>query len=187
MEPVFGERAETPRGQVLQVSFLELIEIAVAVKFRTEDTQDVSLDRIRRAHAYARKEWLVPYPFATMKFKLFGGHIMHDFEVAEPGAGHMAFDMEGQWSLPGMVQGVVVAIDFDATDEYAAVWYPYGRDAHVVVDPHYAAGRPTIEGTRIPVKALQERWDAGESISYLAKNYSLKTSVVEEILRLAVA
>lgn len=187
MEPVFGEREKPAKGEAMQVSFLELIEIAVAVRFRTDETQDLTLDRVRRAHTFARKTWSVPFPFATMDFKLYGGHIMHEFEDAEPGRGHMAFDMGGQWALPGMVKEVVVAIDFESTDQYAARWFPYGREANVVVDPHLAAGRPAIVGTRIPISAIRGRFEAGESIHYLARDYSLKVAVVEDILRLPAA
>jgi uncharacterized protein (DUF433 family) len=187
MDAVFGEREPQPLGEAMQVSFLELVEIAIAVKFRRGDQNVVSLERIRRAHAYARREWLVPFPFATMRFKAFGGHLLHEFQEEFPGEGQLAFDMNGQWVLPGLVQAEIVTVDFDVADEYAAKWYPYGRDAHVVIDPHYAAGRPTIEGTRIPIHAIKERFEAGDSVGFLAKDYALKTSIVEEILRLPAA
>ena len=178
MEPVFGPGHEDDS----RVSFLELIEFVVAMRFRKDE--NVSLERVRRAHAYARRVWLVPFPFATMRFKVFGGHLMHEFEEAEPGPGHLAFDMEGQWALPGFVQEVLVSVDFDSA-EYAERWYPYGKDRGVVIDPHFAAGRPVIEGTRTTVRAIRERWQAGETIRTLARDYGLTTSTVEDALRLA--
>jgi uncharacterized protein (DUF433 family) len=183
MEPVFGRKEAEP-GKDLRVSFLELVEIAVAAGFRQVG---IKLERIRQAHEFARKQLYVPFPFATMDFKSLGGHLIHQFEVEEPVpySGHMAFDHEGQWTLPGAVQDELEALDFDKDDKLASRWFPFGRPAGVVIDPHYAAGRPIIEGTRIPVSAIQERWDARESLEFLAQDYDLPTSVVEDILRLA--
>jgi uncharacterized protein (DUF433 family) len=179
MEPVFGLR-EIASGEALRVSFLELIEIVVCVRFRNDE--EVRLGRIRAAHQFARKVMLVPFPFASMEFTVMGGHIIHQFEESEPGAGHMAFDLHGQWVLPGVVREVLETIDF-AEDHLAARWFPYGKTANIVVDPHLAAGRPVIRGTRIPTVIVRERFKAGESIQFLAADYGIKPPIVEEILR----
>jgi uncharacterized protein (DUF433 family) len=42
-----------------------------------------------------------------------------------------------------------------------------------------------VEGTRVPIVAIQERWNAGDSFRLLAKDYGLSISVVEEVIRLA--
>jgi uncharacterized protein (DUF433 family) len=183
MEPVFGRR-ERDAENTLQVSFLELIEIAIAAHWRR---MNVQLRRIRDAHEFARRRLYVPFPFATMDFKIQGGHIIHEFEVEEPVrfSGMMAFDANGQWALPIQVQEELEAIDFEKTGGmFATRWFPFGRKAHVLIDPHLSAGRPVIEGTRIPITAIQERFDAGESIRFLAKDYGVSISVVEEVLRL---
>jgi uncharacterized protein (DUF433 family) len=183
MEPVFGGREAEESG--VRVSFLELIEIVVAARFRRDDK--VKLERIRDAHEFARKQLFVPFPFASTEFQVHGGHLVHRFEEATPGAGQMAFDLHGQWVLPGIVQSALESVEFAEQDGLAVRWYPYGRDAHIVVDPHYAAGRPVIEGTRVPVGVIKDRFVAGDSTRYLARDYGLTVSVVEEVLRLAVA
>jgi uncharacterized protein (DUF433 family) len=187
MEPVFGQvqHGSTPN---LQVSFLELIEIAVAAHWRK---LGIKLDRIRAAHAFARTKLYEPFPFATMDFKTRGGHLVHEFEVELPerGARHrgmMAFDTAGQWALPLEIREELEAVDY-ADDHLAARWYPFGRRAQIVVDPHFAAGRPIIKGTRISIRDLKQRWDAGESFDALARDYDLQTSVVEDAIRLASA
>ncbi|MPZ49681.1 MAG: DUF433 domain-containing protein [Dehalococcoidia bacterium] len=177
MEPVFGEKDRPTQ----KVSFLELVEIIVAVGFRRD--KKIKLERIRRAHEYARKVWLTPFPFASMKFAEFGGHLIHDFETAEPGSGRMAFDLQGQWVLPEIVQDALSSLEFESDDNLAARWYPFGKAARIVVDPHYAAGRPVVEGTRVPVQVIRERFAAGDSIRHLATDYGLQSSVVEEVLR----
>jgi uncharacterized protein (DUF433 family) len=183
MEPVFPTRERDPHKN-LQVSFLELVEIAVVARFRMLDK--VKLDRIRRAHDFAMRKMLVPFPFATMKFSVMGGHLIHEYEVEEPEphSGPLAFDTEGQWALPMIVQEEIEAIEY-GEDELATRWFPFGQEAKVVVDPHLAAGRPVIEGTRVPITALRDRWDAGDSFRLLAKDYGLTVSVVEAAIRLA--
>jgi uncharacterized protein (DUF433 family) len=183
MDPVFGSR-EHDSTTNLQVSFLELVEIAVAARFRNLDK--VQLARIRRAHAFARRRLNVPFPFASLDFKVLGGHLVHDFEVEEPerASGPMAFDTDGQWALPLIIQEELESIDY-LDDHLAGRWFPFGRGAHIIVDPHYAAGRPVIEGTRIPIQTLRQRWDAGDNLRTLAHDYGLTISVVEEAIRLA--
>jgi uncharacterized protein (DUF433 family) len=185
MEPVFGQKAQDGAIGKLLVSFLELVEIMIASRFRNDDR--LKLDRIRRAHEYARKEWNVPFPFASLDFRAFGGHLMHQFEDDQPGPGHMAFDMHGQWALPGVVQEQLDTLVFEPDDKFASRWYPYGLNAGIVIDPHLAAGRPIVEGTRVPVSAIWERFEAGESIRALCLDYGLKSSTVEEVIRLAAA
>jgi uncharacterized protein (DUF433 family) len=183
MEPVFGSKGSRDSQQALQVSFLELVEVIVASRFRADDR--ITLERIRRAHGFARKHWSIAFPFASMNFKAFGGHLMHQFEDEVPGPGHMAFDLEGQWALPGLIQEALESVEFESDDTFAARWYPFGRQAHVVVDPHYAAGTPIVEGTRIPIRIIRERFQAGDSIRHLAADFSLRSSIVEAAIRLA--
>jgi uncharacterized protein (DUF433 family) len=185
MVPVFGEKER--RSDTLLLSFLELIEVVVASRFRHDD--NISLDRIRRAHRFAREKIGVSYPFASNRFRAEGGHVLHEFERQAPATGSamMAFDLNGQWVLPSDVQDALTNIDFETRDSLAARWFPFGREAHVVVDPHLAGGRPIVEGTRVPISAIHQRFQAGESIDFLADDYGLASGVIEDVLRLAAA
>lgn len=185
MEPVFGGKERPPAGEALQVSFLELVEILVAARFRRDER--ISLSRIRAAHEFARKELLVPFPFASFEFVEKGGHLMHRFEDAEPGPGHMAFDLHGQWALPEDVKDAFETLDFDENRKarLAVRWFPFGRSMPIVLDPRYAGGRPVLAGTRVPVETIHDRFLAGDSIILLADDYDIETSTVEEVIRLA--
>ncbi len=58
------------------------------------------------------------------------------------------------------------------------------RDPRVVViSPLVAFGRPTIDGTGIPSSAIFERYQAGDSVSDLARDFRLEPGVVEEAIR----
>src|SRR5579883_141115 len=96
MEPVLGD----PPERRAAISFLQLIEIAVVARYRIMDgagRRAVPLDRLRRAHAYARDRFATPYPFATLALRVEGGHVLHDFAREHPGPGTLALDMHGQF------------------------------------------------------------------------------------------
>jgi uncharacterized protein (DUF433 family) len=54
-----------------------------------------------------------------------------------------------------------------------------------VIDPFVAFGRPTIEGSGVPVTSVIERYRAGESIEELADDYEIETGKIEEAIRSA--
>ena len=65
--PVFGNAYDLPL-----VSFLQLIEIVIASRFRT---RHVSLRKVTTAYANARERYQVEYPFARLQMEVWVGHI----------------------------------------------------------------------------------------------------------------
>lgn len=55
----------------------------------------------------------------------------------------------------------------------------------IVVDPRLGFGRPVLNGTGIPVSVIRERFDAGESVLHLAKDYGVGVEAIEEAVRAA--
>ncbi|MBI3979225.1 MAG: DUF433 domain-containing protein [Chloroflexi bacterium] len=161
--------------------------MVVVARFRHGDDGErpVTLERLRRAHEFARSELNVLYPFASLKLKTSLGHVLHEFEVREPGngEGHLALDMGGQWVLPGFVTDAVN--DFDFADQWASRWFPAGRSTPIVVDPLIAAGRPVIVGTRVPVMVISQRFKAGDSIDFLSEDFEVDRAAIEQALRFA--
>jgi uncharacterized protein (DUF433 family) len=182
IEPVFGEQSSSAE-QPVEISFLMLTEIVVAVKFRRSN---VRLDTIRRAHQFARDFFKVAHPFAFKEFEALGGHVMHEFSIQNGGpALYRAVDTEGmQPALPMPVLQRVHELDFANEQTYAARWFLLGREIPVVVDPRFAAGRPSIAGRGIRAKTILTRFfSVGESISALAEDFELDTDVIELIIR----
>jgi hypothetical protein len=102
MEPVFGAKDQ----DATRLSFLELVELIVASRFRrrTDTRPGISLERIRNAHSYAREQWGLPYPFASLRLLHDGVHILREFDTKEAGGPTLlALDAGGQWTLPGAV------------------------------------------------------------------------------------
>jgi len=191
MTPVFGSKKEAQPGEPILVSFLELIEIVVVAGFRrgANTGKEISLERLRRAHAFARSEFGLPYPFASLDLREAGGHVMHKFDLQNPDGPRLALDLHGQWELPGMVRLTLENFDFDRDlrhrDPFALRWFPRGRGIPIVVDPHVGAGRPTILGRGVTLGTIQQRWKHGESITALADDYETDASLIEKALQYA--
>ena len=179
MQPVFGLQ-ERVKGQAAAVSFLQLAEIVVVGRFRR---RQVTLERLRRAHQFARKQFALEYPFASLRLKTDGVHVLQEFEDAEPGASLLALDRSGQLTLPGDVVQVIETFEFE--NDLAARWFPMGRDVPIVIDPRYGAGRPTIPNRRLTIETIHKRWLAGQSFHFIAEDFDLEPARVEEALRFA--
>lgn len=173
-QPIFGEQAQ-PTQPDASVSFLQLAEIVVASSFRRHG---LKLERIRRAHAFAKEMWDLEYPFARLALESLGGHVIRRFEEEQPGPSLLVLDDPAQLALPGMV--LETLNNFDYHLELASRWFPVGKDIRIVIDPRYSAGLPTIPDRRVTVGAIRRRFLAGHSIRFIAGDLKLNRDLVEE-------
>ena len=182
MQPVFEAKRQS-QHEIARVSFLELSELVVAARFRH---RRIKLPRIRKAHEFDRAEWEMSHPFAHLDLASLGGHILARFEEKspDPSQGHfVVLTSSGQQVLlPELVREELARFDY-AEDSFAERWHPYGRDVPVVVDPHYAGGRPTIAGSGVSVEIIHQRWKAGEKVAYIALDFRLRRADVEAALQ----
>jgi len=179
MRPVFSEIGKS-KEDMAEVSFLQLAELVVVSRFRQ---RKVKLNTLRQAHAYACEVLTLEYPFAWLHLKTDGVHVFSDFERTHPDASLLTLDKKGQLTLPG---NVIQALElFDYEEEFAARWYPIGRNVPIVIDPRYSAGRPTIPHKRLPIASIYNRWKSGENISFISSDYSLTHKLVETALQYA--
>jgi uncharacterized protein (DUF433 family) len=179
MRPVFSGKSKH-KEELAEASFLQLAEIVVVSRFRQ---RNVKLNTLRQAHEYACKTLNLDYPFAWLHLKTDGIHVFSDFEKNHPEASLLTLDKKGQLTLPG---NVIKALElFDYEEEFAARWYPIGRNVPIVIDPRYGAGRPTIPQRRLPVASIYNRWKSGENIRFISSDYSLPRKLVETTLQYA--
>ena len=163
------------------VSFLQLIEIVVAARFRKTR---ITLKRVRAAYERARAEWGLGYPFAHRQLGALVEHVAYWLEPeARDKSGRPPGSPE-QWSLPGLVMDVVRQLDYDELD-LAAKWYPAGKEAPIVIDPRVSAGLPTIVGRGVTLSSLRKLWKAGYTIEFIADDFRIKADVVERALQYA--
>ncbi len=163
------------------VSFLQLIEIMVAGNFRK--AEHVSFDRVRRAYANAQRIWHLEYPFAHLRLQAIGGHVVRLMHEDAPDTSFQAVDEPGQWTIPGLVIETILQLEYE--QDFAAKWYPVGKQVPIVVDPRISSGLPTIIGRGVTVQAIRARFKANQKIDFIAQDFALDRSVIEEAIRYA--
>ena len=175
--PLFDSRA----AKGAMVSFLQLVEIVVAAKFRK--SEHVSFQTVRRAYENARSQWDLEYPFAHLRLEALGGHIVRRIHEDRPGKSVQALDTPEQWIIPELVLDTVHQFDYDL--ELAARWYPVGKDVPIIIDPRLSAGLPTIVGRGVTVQVIHKRFKARQSIAFIARDFDIKRNIIEEAVRYA--
>ena len=162
-------------------SFLNLIEIMVAARFRK--AEGTSYKVVKCTYENAKKLYSFDYPFANseLRMKAIGGHIVH--MLKEKGS-FQAIDTPEQYTLPDLVRELTEQLEYEL--ELAAKWYPVGKKIPIVVDPYISSGVPTIEGRGITVENIEKRFYLGKQTwEFIAKDLELEQSVVQEVIRFA--
>ncbi len=178
MQPVFGPGLPKTE-QPTEISFLMLAEILVVLRFRKKG---VTLERLRHAHDYAKRNLGIEHPFASLKLKTDGVHIFQEFEREEPGPHLLSLDKGGQWALPGPVVQLIEEFGFES-DLLVARWSPAGRDVPIVVDPLYAAGKPTIRSRGVTIETIYKMFRSGYDIEFIASDFDLDPKIIQSALR----
>jgi len=160
-------------------SFLQLIEIVVAANFRK--SEHVAFKTVCDAYNNAKKLFGHDYPFARIELKAYGGHIVHIIRV--PGISLQAVDQPEQYTIPDIVQETLSQIEYEY--ELANRWWPAGKNIPIVVDPRISAGLPVVNGRGVTVEAIHRRFKADQKMEFIAKDFDIKRSVIEEVIRYA--
>lgn len=151
------------------LSYYELIEVAFVATFRKVG---LSLQKIRRARAYAARALNSEYPFAQYAWKTEGFHLMLEMreleEEAEVGK-LVAADLVGQVGWEGVVAERFE--QFDYQHDIALVWHLANRNIPISIDPRVSFGAPAVQG--VPTWILKGRWDAGETVRSIQNDYGL--------------
>ena len=169
------------KGQGNFVSFLQLIEIAVAARLRK--AEGASFKAVRSAYLNAQEQFGYEYPFAHVKLEAIGRHVVHVMRGAESVDSYQALDEPEQWTLPGILAVAEVAAELDFEDELACRWWPVGKSSFIVIDPQISAGRPTIAGRGVTADAIFARLQkAREPIDFIMQDFQLNREQVEAAL-----
>jgi hypothetical protein len=156
--PRLGPSAGEVEG-VLLMSFLDLVEVQMAVNFRR---RGVAWPRIEKAAELFRAEWGSSHPFALQRFRSDGRAVLAEFgkqtgdpHVIEIGTNQLVFDALIERSLFDV-------LDFREDGTPWRLWLG-GRNSKVLVDPTRAFGRPIIDANGIPVRTLVEAYAANDN------------------------
>ncbi|MEB3310940.1 MAG: DUF433 domain-containing protein [Snowella sp.] len=178
-QPLIQLKKQKPR----LLSFTNLIEIHILRAIRQH--HQIKLDRVRTALDFIDKQFQVPHPLAREAFRTDGV----DLFIEKYGELINA-SKKGQIQLKDSLQAHLERIEPD--DQGLAIkLYPFTRSHEdnnpkiVVIDPRIAFGRLVIAGTGIAAQVVLERFNAGDSIEFLAQDYGCDRDKIEEAIRCA--
>ena len=165
------------------VSFLQMIEIMVAGRFRKSVLgKPIPFSKVREAYVNAQESWDLEYPFAHLKLEALGGHIVHFLKEGGLVGSYQALDTVDQWTLPGLLRRETTD-QIEYQNDLAARWFPIGKQVPIVVDPKVSTGLPVIEGSGVTVQAIRKRFKSGLRIDFIAKDFDLNPDLVETALQ----
>lgn len=162
------------------LSYLQLIEVAVASSFRKAG---VRLSKIQAAREYLAKQMEAEFPFAAYRFKTDGKELWMDYAQFEASAGDrtlLAASKAGQLAWSDII-GRLHEFDYENDRGLAIRWHVAGRDENVIIDPRIQFGAPSVEG--VATWAFKGRWEAGEDIDDIADDFGVSNLDVLAALR----
>jgi len=165
------------QGQLL--SYMQLVEVAFVATFRR---LHVPLQKLRRARAYLAQVFDFEYPFAQLRLKTDGYHILMNLQEVEPDSDLQRLiiaDANGQMAWEGLIGERFNEFDYDQQG-LAITWHPRGRQSLVVIDPRVSFGAPIVHG--VPTWIIRGRRSAGERITEIADDFGLQESDVIQAL-----
>ena len=164
-----------------QLSFINLVEAFVLAGVRRK--HDISLPKVRKAVAYLRSTFDTKRPLAEEKFQTDGVDLFVERFGSLIGA-----TQEGQLQMCEIIRDRLkrVVRDPQGVPE-KIVLFPSGRErarsADVVIDPKFSFGRPILHGLGVRTAILAERFDAGDSVEDLARDYAAPTEAIQNAIR----
>ena len=169
---------EAPPGSDGYLTFTNVVEAHVLASMRRD--YHLELKSIRSAIEYVQQKMGVAHPLVHERFKTDGADLFveHLGELVN-------VTRKGQLAMQAILTVHLERIEYEK--HRAVRFFPLFRGEAtprlVVVDPRRAFGRPVLQGTSVPVESVRARFDAGDSVSVLARDYEVAPELIEEALR----
>jgi uncharacterized protein (DUF433 family) len=161
------------------LSFFNLAEAHIFRALRKE--QNIQLPHIRWAIDFVAEQLGDAHPLLQDRFKTDGVRLFVEaLEKRLVDASGL-----GQMVMPELM-GHLERLEFE--NNIVSRLYPFTRRTGtgprtVFIDPRYAFGRPVLAKIHVPTAVIVERYEAGESIDDLAKDYGCEGLEIEEAIR----
>lgn len=179
-EPVI-RLPESPGPRLL--SFRNLAEAHVLATLRRH--YRVKLATIRQAVRYMEKNFQDAHPLIHPGMRTDGVELFVDqFGRLEK------VSRDGQLGMREVLERSLQRLEWGSRRSVLRL-FPFTRMGEregdsprvVVIDPQVSFGKPVIAGTRIPTRAIFDRWTAGDSVEALAKDFERPSLDIEEAIR----
>lgn len=160
------------------LSYLQLIEVAFVATMR----KYMTLQKIRKAREYASQTFEVEYPFAELRWKTEGRHLLlnlQDFEGDAEVDSLIVADQAGQEAWESAMAERFEQFDYE--QGLALVWHVLGKKYPIIIDPRISFGAPIIHG--LPTWVVKGRYEAGETIQEIYGDFHLKKEDIVHALK----
>ena len=164
-----------------QLSFINLVEAFVLAGIRRE--HEIPLPKVRKAVDYLRRTFNTTRPLAHEQFETDG----IDLFVEKMGS-LIGATQEGQIQMRDIIRDRLERVHRDPKGvPEKIVLFPARREkaqsADVVIDPRLSFGRPVLDRFGVRTAILAERFDAGDDIDVLARDYSAPPEAIQNAIR----
>jgi len=163
-----------------KLSFLNLVEAFVLAGIRREHT--VPLPKVRKALDYLRRTFKTRRPLAEEQFETDGVELfVHRFGTL------IGVTQHGQLQMIDIIRDRLRRVVRDprgVPEKIVLFAAPDStRGGNVIIDPRLSFGRPVLDGYGLRTSILAERFQAGEKIEELARDYGVPAEAIENAIR----
>lgn len=163
-----------------RLSFINLVEAFVLAGIRREHS--IPLPKVRKAVEYLRRTFHTKRPLAEENFETDGVELF----VEKFGA-LIGVNQEGQLQMREIIRDRLKRVLRDPQGiPEKIVLFPVREAAakgDVVIDPRLSFGRPVLDGYGLRTAIVAERFQAGEKIEELARDYGVPSEAIENAIR----
>jgi uncharacterized protein (DUF433 family) len=166
-----------------RLSFYDLVEAHI---LRAFIEQKIPLTQMKRGLAFLRQQHPTnPRPLLTYDFVTYGKDLLVKGMLGSKKKDKEALvnaSRHGQLEITPVIEEYLRLIGRD-TSKMPNTLFP--KDGHRIVSitSGVVSGRPVIEGTRIPTSVIAQRFNAGEEVKAIAKDYQLSKEKIEAAIK----
>lgn len=158
----------------IAVNFLTLIEMYVF--YFLKDEVKMSVRNILKNHKRLSEILNTPYPYAHSN--IYASRKKMIFE--DSGVPKYTDDLQ-QTFIEEFILPFYHKITFNDI-ELAHKFHPLGKNKSIIVDPEHQFGKPVIEGTNIVTETLNDYFEGGDSIEFIANLFDITTENVKDAI-----
>jgi uncharacterized protein (DUF433 family) len=154
------------------------IAVAEAHVLRSLRSLGLRMSEIREAAAAVRNAFDTPYGLVSKRIATDGVDIF-----VEHGFGDLRRARDGQAPIHEVVSEYLRYLTWEADDDFPSSLRlrQYPDTVPVVIDPRFGRGLPVIAANRVPVKAVTDLWEAGETVEDIAYEFNMTPEQVDSL------
>ncbi|MCX4823927.1 DUF433 domain-containing protein [Streptomyces sp. NBC_01142] len=154
------------------------IAVAEAHVLRSLRSLGLRMSEIREAAAAVRDAFDTPYGLVSKRIATDGVDIF-----VEHGFGDLRRARDGQAPIHDVVSEYLRYLTWDADDDFPSSLRlrQYPDSVPIVIDPRFGRGLPVIAANRVPVKAVTDLWEAGETVEDIAYEFDMTPEQVDSL------